>query len=101
MQFNFTQLWQEYQSKKEARKRAVVTRMELDMWIKADIVYLRQLRTCTHDRYFHKLAELVLDYAHATYEPTELANFLKEIAGLQSRLNEYDAKRVQKEDVPA
>ena len=102
MQFNCSQLWQAYLDKKEARKRAIVARMNLDMWIKGEIVYLRQSCACTRDQYFYKLAELILDYAHATYEPTELANFLKDIAGLQSRLNEYDAKRAQqKEDAPA
>lgn len=97
MRMSLTQLWQAYQDKKEARNRAIVARMKLDMWIKAAIVYLRQLKTVNHDKYFNKLAELLLDYAHATYEPTELAVFLKDIAGLESRLREYDAKRETKE----
>ena len=101
MQFNFTQLWQAYLDKKEARKRAIVTRMELESWIQGDIVYLRQLRTCDHDRYFYRLAEFMLNYAHATYEPGELAKFLKDIAGLELRLHEYDAKREKKEDAIA
>ena len=101
MRFNFTQLWTIYQEKKEARKRAIVTKADLDQWIQGALVYRRRLRTMTDEEWFYRVAESLLDYAHATYEPRELAKFLNNIVDRELSVREYDARQATKNKAEA
>ena len=101
MRLSPSQLWQAYQEKKEARKRAIVARFDLDQWIDGVVLYRRRFQTVSDDEYFHRLAERMLDYAHATYDPSELAKFLVKIARNEQELREYDASLQVKVNVEA
>ena len=96
MNFSFQQLWQAYEDKKEVRRRAIVARAELEQWIDCAIVFRRRLKTVSDDEYYRMLAEKFMDYAHATYNPVELAKFLKNLVEVEQQIREYDAQHEAK-----